>query len=176
MSDSRPQGHYLLAYGPEGVYIRVVGLASMNNCTLLGEVLSGLRAEGFQRLMFDLAACSGFDSTFMGLLLGLTRPEDGADEGPGAAVVLVNASPEHRRLLAEVGVDRLVRLLAEPLEFPQTELRRLEEQPVAPQRRIRSIFSAHENLVRLGGANVEKFGSILESLRRELGDQGGAAL
>jgi anti-anti-sigma regulatory factor len=166
-----PQAHYLVAASQQSFYIRVVGLATMMNCIHLQEVLAESRRQGYRQFIFDLAQCSGFDSTFMGVLLGLTRSDPGEQppRADAASVLLVNSSVMHARLLAEVGLDRVIRLHGEPIEFPPVELRRLEEGSLDPERRIRSVVAAHENLVRLGGPNIEKFGALLAALKRELG-------
>ncbi len=85
---------------------------------------------------------------------------------------MVNAREEHIRLLTEVGLHRMVKVRREPVEFPPVDLKRLEERPLDPRSRIRAIIAAHENLVRLGGPNIEKFGKILETLKREFGEDG----
>jgi anti-anti-sigma regulatory factor len=175
MSSGPPtQGHYLLAASGKTAYVRVVGLATMNNSAPLEEVLEDLHRHGCDQFIFDLSSCTGFDSTFMGLLVGLARREPAEPGGPaaGGSVVLVNSSEVHRRLLAEVGLDRVVRLRSEPIDFPAVELRRVDGAHVDPRLRIRSIVAAHENLVRLGGANIEKFSALLECLKRELDEDG----
>ncbi len=179
------QGHYLIAASQRSFYVRVVGLATMTNSVHLQEVLQHSRSQGFRRFIFDLGACSGLDSTFMGILLGVAMgenggpspgDEEGSNGGDGpATVVLVNASSYLAGLLAGVGIDRVVKLHGEPVEFPPVGLQRLVDMPPDPLRRIRSMVTAHENLVRLGGQNVIKFASLLDALRRELGEGGDLA-
>jgi len=168
------QGHYLVAAAHESFYVRVVGLATMTNSVGLQEALGDLRRRGYRRFIFDLGSCSGFDSTFMGILIGValdgapgagpgpTPPASGTPErdtstSNSAAVVLVNASDTHTRLLAGVGIDRLVRVHQEPVRFPEEELRRLDDPPADPLRRIRSMVTAHENLVRVSGKAAAAF-------------------
>ncbi len=162
-------GHFLLAASGSIIFVRVVGLATMNNSFYLQEVLEDSRGRGFRQFTFDLARCGGFDSTFMGMLLGLAQ-EMAAPSAPARSaceVVVVNADSSHRKLLAGVGVDRMVQIHPEAVQFPEVELRRLEDRPDDPKRRIRAIISAHESLVRLGGPNREKFGTLLDGLKRE---------
>ena len=169
---SGPQGHYLVAASQESFYVKVVGLATMNNSVSLQEVLADLPRQGFRRFFFDLASCTGFDSTFMGIMLGVAHAELPPSTGPRTelSVVLVNAREDHVRLLSEVGLHRVMKLRREPVAFPPLDLKRHEDRPADPRSRIRAIIAAHENLVRLGGPNIEKFGMILETLKRELGE------
>ncbi len=172
------QGHYLVAASEDSIYVRVVGLATMTNSARLQDVLDDVHRRGVRRFIFDLENCSGFDSTFMGILVGVAqggsngsaRNGDGDGNGNGeASVILVNAAPNHSRLLSGVGIDRMVHLHPGMVRFPGPDPEKLEDEPVDPLRRIRSMVSAHENLIRLGGANVEKFGAMLDALKRELG-------
>src|SRR4026208_962578 len=97
---SGPQGHYLVAASQESFYVRVVGLATMNNSVSLQEVLADLPRQGFRRFLFSLASCTGLDSTFMGIVLGVAHAELPLSAAPGAelAVVLINAREDHVRL------------------------------------------------------------------------------
>ncbi len=178
MSSGPPatQGHFLLAASGKNIFVRVVGLATMNNSFYLQEVLEDSRGRGFRQFTFDFARCGGFDSTFMGILLGLAQElaPPAATAFPACEVVVVNADGSHRKLLAGVGVDRMVQIHPEAIQFPEVELRRLEDRPDDPKRRIRAIISAHESLVRLGGPNREKFGALLDGLKREFGEDAAA--
>ena len=103
------------------------------------------------------------DSTFMGILLGISRE--------AKLVVLVNTLEEHSRILSEVGIDRMVHLCDSPVELPAIELQRLESRAVSHDERQRVVLNAHENLVRLDSRNEEEFGQFVNLLRRELGDE-----
>jgi hypothetical protein len=182
------QGHFLVAATPDSFYIRVVGLATMLNSVGLQETLEDLLGRGIKKFLFDLESCTGFDSTFMGILLGIALPRDGErgngnghghgngngngnGNGSGAVptVIVLNSSAAHVKLLSGVGIDRVVRLHPGTVKVPPLELKKLEDSPVEPVRRIRSMVTAHDSLVRLGGANVEQFGAMLDALKRELG-------
>ena len=172
------EDHYLVAASQKSFYVRVIGMATMTNSAGLQEVLADFRGRGFRRFIFDLGECTGIDSTFMGTMLGVAMEENvdpGGEERPSGADVpvtvdLVNASSYLTDLITGVGIDRVLRLHSEPVELPRMDLRRLQDLPQDPMRRIRSMVAAHENLVRLGGSNLEKFGAMLDALRRELGE------
>jgi anti-anti-sigma regulatory factor len=171
---TQQQGQFLVAAAtPDSFYVRVVGLATMSNSVSLQDTLDDARQGGARQFIFDLGACSGFDSTFMGILLGVALSEDrkngNGGQGDGAKVILVNATEAHAKLFANVGIDRLVHLKSGAVKFPPVELKKLENGSPEPLRRVRSMVYAHENLVRLGGSNVEKFGAMVDALKRELG-------
>ena len=151
-----------MATTDEVVYARVVGLGTMNNSFSFKQFLEHLREKGFRKFVFDLSDCRGFDSTFMGILLGIALGH--------ANVVLVNLKSELRSLLSEVGIHRVVQLCDEPVPLPDVTLRKLEPKAVDVQSRFRHILTAHENLVRLDPRNQRKFGAFLQILRKELGE------
>jgi anti-anti-sigma regulatory factor len=159
------QSHYLVATSEEVVYARVMGLGTMSNSVPLKQFFEGLKGRGYRKFVVDLSACGGFDSTFMGVLLGLALAE--------AVVVLVNVRDEHRRLLQEVGLHRLVEVCPGPISLPQIAMARLDAGAVKAEERIRVMLAAHENLVRIDRRNEEKFGAFIQALRQELGEDSG---
>ena len=147
------------------MYARVMGLGTMTNSVPFKQFLDGARGKGYRKFVVDLSACTGFDSTFMGILLGLALGE--------AVVVLVNVREEHRRLLQEVGLHRLVELCPGPMALPDVATARLEEGTVKSEARIRVMLEAHEDLVRFDPRNEQKFGAFVAALRSELGSGSG---
>ena len=67
----------------------------MNNSVAFQQFANHLLAQGYPKFIFDLASCDGFDSTFMGIVLGIRQA--------GRLVVIVNTSAMHRKTLGEVG-------------------------------------------------------------------------
>jgi hypothetical protein len=160
------QGHFLVATTDEVAYARVVGLGTMNNTLSLKVLLEQLQGKGLQTFVFDLSECSGFDSTFMGVLLSIALGQ--------SEVLVVNSSSKHRKLLEEVGIHRVIKLCDEPLDLPDVTLQKVESSPLDSRSRIRHIVAAHESLVKLDEKNERKFGTFLELLRAELEEDGGS--
>jgi hypothetical protein len=195
---SDAQGHYLVTANLGTVYLQVVGLGSMNNCFSLQDFLHELHGKGYCQFIFDLKECRGFDSSFMGVLIGLCNRQpaetqetvgatdtaaanaaaDEADVSARAAdpqpvahkVIIVNCCEDQRKLLSSVGVDRVVDLCQQPVNFPvpEAKLSRVKQEPVGMERQLRSIVKAHQDLIQLDGANEEKFGAFLNLVRQEL--------
>ncbi len=53
------------------VYIRVVGVGNLASAPALFDFAERQRAEGYREFVFDLAECRGFDSSFMGTIVGI---------------------------------------------------------------------------------------------------------
>ena len=163
-SYSKPgEGHFLVAKSDDIVFVQVVGLGTMNNSIGFQQFIVNLEGKERRKFIFDLSLCDGFDSTFMGILLGISRE--------AKLVVLVNTLEDHSRILGEVGIDKFVQLCDSPVELPEIELQRLESRAVSQNERQRVVLSAHENLVQLDSRNKEEFGQFVDLLRDELGDE-----
>ena len=157
------KGFFLVATSDDIVFAQVVGLGTMNNSIGFQQFIVNLPEKERRKFIFDLSQCDGFDSTFMGILLGISRE--------AKLVVLVNTLEEHSRILGEVGIDKFVQLCDSPLELPEIELQRLESSAVSQNERQRVVLNAHENLVQLDSRNKEKFGQFVDLLRGELGEE-----
>jgi anti-anti-sigma regulatory factor len=132
----------------------------MNNSIAFQQFIEHLREKNYRTYVFDLSQCDGFDSTFMGIVLGVSLARK--------RVVVINATPAHRKILAEVGIDRVVRLLDGALRLPAVPFQKLEQKAAGSEERIRMILEAHENLVRLDERNEHAFGGFLRAIRGEL--------
>ena len=165
---ARLRGYFEVARWDTAVYVRVVGLANFNNSYLFQDFVDEMLGRGYTRFFVDLRDCQGFDSTFMGVMLGvhLYQPQHGS---PGAEVVVVNAGPHHRKLLGDLGLDSIISIVEDSVCLPaEVRTERLGEERYEPKARIELIRKAHENLVALDESNREKFGPFLEALSREL--------
>ncbi len=160
MSSKSSQGHFLVATSDDVVLTRVVGLGTMNNSIAFQQFVEHLREKNYRTYVFDLSECEGFDSTFMGIVLGVSLAR--------RRVVVVNATPAHRKILTEVGIDRVVRLIDDGLSLPAIPYQKLEQKAAGSEERIRMILEAHENLVRSDERNEQAFGGFLRALRGEL--------
>ena len=62
-----------VARGRDLVVIRVVGRGNMLNAPAVQEFAEEQRKAGFTQFLFDMERCSGLDSTFMGVMVGLQQ-------------------------------------------------------------------------------------------------------
>ena len=70
-SPATPPGEFFVATTDDVVLTRIVGLGTMNNSVAFQQFVDHLLAQGYPKFVFDLASCDGFDSTFMGIVLGI---------------------------------------------------------------------------------------------------------
>lgn len=152
-------GAYRIARSKDSIYVRVAGLATMNNSDTLDAFLDKMQEEGYRAFVVDLADCRGVDSTFMGIL---SKLRDG--------LVVVNANDHCRKQLRSVGLDRVARIQEGPADLPEKlELHELPSAQADPIARLKLIRKAHEALIALDRKNEEKFGAFLEDIAKNLG-------
>ncbi|MCX7806169.1 MAG: hypothetical protein N3A38_13410 [Planctomycetota bacterium] len=67
------------------VYIRVLGVGNLATAPALFDFAERQRADGYREFVFDLAECRGFDSSFMGTIVGIAAGLRAEARGTGAA-------------------------------------------------------------------------------------------
>jgi anti-anti-sigma factor len=160
--------NYLVARHGHVVYVRAVGLANMKNAPVLDAFLGAEVTEQVHTVCIDLSACTGMDSTFMGLLVGSLqriRPS-------GGKLVVVNPTESNLKLLQMLGVADVLPVL-EGCELPVLEFVSLSGSPnLSPVQRMELVKRAHQNLIALNEANKAKFATFLQALEADLAKLG----
>lgn len=162
------KGSYDVAVGERAVYLRVNGLASMNNCLCVRDFLEDMAAKGRTFLVVDLKYCTGMDSTFMGVLAQAATHDR---SGRRMAVAVVNADEHLVGLLRSVGLTEIIYVDPEPFEAPDLEFHRLEE-TATEKERLDLIRSAHEHLMRISQKNECLFGPLIRAIEEEMRARG----
>jgi len=159
------RGHVLVTRDERVVYCRVVGIGNMNNSQPFEVFVRRMQDEGFHEFILDFSRCDALDSTFLGIVLGLQLGR--GDGGVRPMVTAVNVGPAVLRTLAEVGIDRLIRIVPEPVQLPEIPMRRLATE-CTEQERLGTMLAAHETLCSVGEENLDRFGEFVSLLRAEL--------
>ncbi len=158
---------YEVATSKRAVYVRVHGLATMNDCLCVRDFIERMQETGHDTVVADLGDCTGMDSTFMGVLAGAALFE----AGKTPRVVVLNAGDDLVKLLRSVGLTELIDVASGRFDVPDMRFVRLEER-MGQADRLALVRSAHEELVRVCDKNEEIFGPLLESLEREMKKKG----
>ena len=164
---SQPEGHYEVGLCRSAAYVRVLGLATMYNAECVRDFLEGELERGCREVVFDLAACTGMDSTFLGVLAGVAT-YDAADRMPKTTVI--NASADNEGLIDGVGLTELIDVCAGRVPPPDTHLEPLYER-TREEDRLELIRDAHEKLVAIDGRNEEAFGAFLRAMEAQMGNR-----
>ena len=160
MSES---SYFVARLGPT-VYVRSIGLANMKNAPMLDSFLREALSQGTVRVCVDLSACSGMDSTFMGLLVGFSQELVRAQ----GQLVVVNPTVQNLRLLDMLGVSEVLPVIAQ-VEPAELEFVVIPANPThSPAQGLEIIRRARQHLIGLNAANEVKFSAFLAALEGDL--------
>lgn len=152
----------------EPVFVKIQGRASFLNAPPLGEFFQQMIGQGKREFVIDFEACSGMDSTFMGILAGagisLMKSQ------PRGRMVLTRLSPRNLDLVNNLGLDRLMTIddgkhSAAPGEA--SEALETRDLPESEAEKARIVLDAHENLIKVDAANEAKFQDVIAFLRNQ---------
>ncbi len=152
------------------VLIRIQGRASFLNSSSLREFTTEMVHQGKRRFVIDFSACTGMDSTFLGVLAGLALDLRKSD--PKGTVVFCRLAARNLELIRNLGLHRLATVdfggdLA-PVDGDATPL---EDKKLGELENARMCLEAHENLVEADQTNQEKFQDVLVFMKNRV-DQG----
>jgi hypothetical protein len=122
-------------------------------------------AAGDKTLVVDIGACSGMDSTFMGMLAGFAIQFRKAGD---TALAVVGTSPKNRASFKELGLHHLLAInpdgapWADRMDEARSNMTVIDPKAVADQES--HIRESHENLCAADQSNLEKFAAVLEML------------
>ncbi len=159
-----------LGWLPEKVIVRVVGKGCFINSRNFKEALMKLLEGNYDEIIIDLCDCKGMDSTFIGVLTGITLKNLKKRQ---KHIVLANISKTNRELLDTLGVLRFFEIDEEPSTF-ETNFESVIDTPEDPDdaiSQIKHILEAHENLMKADEKNVERFKTVQQALEHDLADK-----
>lgn len=143
------------------VVIVVRGAGDLFNSYPLQIFLTTMLEESAESFVMNLAACTHLDSTFMGVMAGLSQRLRAVGKPP---LCVANATAENLTIMKRLGLNHLVSLkevAVAPLEA-STELK-----PVALSKleRGRHMLHAHLELSAISDANRAEFAQLLLTLK-----------
>ena len=113
----------------------------------------------------DLTECDYMDSTFLGLIVGLTKRLNAASK---RKITIFGANSSCLGLLKTIGVLGLVETGAEPVDFPAI----LDQVGRGSAATAEFLLDAHEELSSLSDENRAKFSALTTMLRDSLKETG----
>jgi anti-anti-sigma regulatory factor len=137
------------------LHIRASGRATSSLCLNLRQAVdrSLAKPDPAERVRIDLSECTYMDSTFIGLLVGLTKRLAGA-------VTVENPSAACRAALEDLGLCGILAIPQSPGRFPD-DLAPLEATPITPE----LLLEAHEALSKTNADNRARFRLVKEMLK-----------
>lgn len=144
---------------------RVLGRGSYKVSRSLKEFASRVMDAGNTVFLVDLQHCVGMDSTFMGVLAGLSQRQQ---KESGRKVILTGVSDKLVNLMKTLGLSQLVEIQGDAPETQPQELNELERIKETPLESANTMLEAHEKLVEIDEENRLRFQDVLEYLREDI--------
>lgn len=144
-------------------YMSVLGKANYLNCKEAGKFFDYAVGKSCRFLRLDFYACTGMDSTFMGMIAGATLKLSSL----GGSVTLYNLKERNLELIENVGLDNILNISRDgDFNAPPGA----SELPAGPASKG-AILDAHENLVSASPCNALKFEDVIKFLKAEAGEE-----
>ena len=153
-------------------WIRCLGKGSFLTSPIMKQFGDERIGAGEKRLVIDLGACTGMDSTFMGCLAGMAARLTAG----GGALEIADIDARGRQSLEDLGLDCMMEIC--PPNAPwigRLDAIRKELTPPRPtaalpevRNRAKHVLEAHETLAGASIKNAERFSGVISVLRDEV--------
>ncbi|MDF3127737.1 STAS domain-containing protein [Kiritimatiellaeota bacterium B1221] len=164
--DNSPQDDRVLVTVDDAYALaRIVGRGSYKVSKSLKEFAASVIDSGHPVFVLDLKYCVGMDSTFMGVLAGISQRQQ---KELGKKIILCSVSDKLINLMKTLGLNQLVDIQEElPDQAPQ-DLSELDRGNETPLDSAHTMLEAHEKLVEIDDDNQLRFQDVLDYLREDI--------
>jgi len=153
-------------------YLRVLGRATFQVGPVLKQFGTAAIEGGCTRVVLDVSACEGMDSTFMGVLAGMATR---LARQSGGKMLMLNVSDKLFEVLSTLGLDQLMECrrlgaVPEPLVVPPLTprvLRPIDAAAADLQTTQHVMLEAHTTLAAVSSENQLRFKDVLTYLRED---------
>ena len=170
MSDA-PKPVYLADPSANPVAIRIEGRASFQNSPCLQDFIKELIARGKSQFTIDFNACTGMDSTFLGVLAGAALQL--RKLSPPGQLILTRMGARNLELVRNLGLHRLLTIDTSNTASvdPGTVSQSIPCEGRTELESAKIALQAHENLIAADEANRGKFEDVLHFLRKRIDEE-----
>jgi anti-anti-sigma regulatory factor len=155
------------AIAGDKVFIRVIGRGSFKISATLKQFIAEVSEDSsVSTVVIDLAECIGLDSTFMGVLAGLS----GRLQQKSRLLELINLSEKNKRLLTTLGVDQVLSYYGDEHGHaaPDQPAQSLPTEAATKKEMAETALQAHEKLAQLCEENRSRFKRVIEYLKADV--------
>ena len=173
MGSGNNQDNLTAAFIDRTAVIRVEGRGSFKTSPPMKQFIQRvIESKSANCILIEMSGCCGMDSTFMGVLAGLSFH---MKDTPGFTLKLTNLSEKNQKLLTTLGVDRVVNYSPtstceeqELMDGPCDETQTLAPDSADTLDAAITTLEAHETLVDINPENLVKFKSVIELLQNDV--------
>ena len=143
-------------------FIQIRGKGSYKNAHLIKENSQDLINQGVINFTFDFNACTGLDSTFLGVLAGLALQSRQLN----GELALINLHNRNLELIENMGMHSLV-TVSHDANFPKHVLNfePIEEHSSTKPETTQTMIEAHEALIKIHEENRARFENVISCLQ-----------
>ena len=143
------------------VVVNVRGRGTLGNSHPLETCLTSALDAAAEDVVMDLAECTHLDSTFMGVMAGMSQRLQDAGKG---ALRVANPSDSTLGTMRRVGLMRVVDLTDGAAPAPEVAAMELAPTDLSKLDRGRHMLDAHRELSAMSDANAAEFGQLIHTL------------
>jgi anti-anti-sigma factor len=150
------------------VCVRVEGKGTHLNSPSLREFLAGMIEGGYRHFRLDLGRCTYMDSTFLGMLVGVSLQLKRISP---VRITILDANARGRELFQTLGIEQFFHFdngSAPASRVCESELKSLTEANVSIETKAETMLAAHEALVKADERNVCRFKDVITFLKEDL--------
>ncbi len=144
------------------VLVHVRGPGDLFNSYPLQVFLTRMLEAHADTFQFNLADCTQVDSTFMGVMAGLSQRLRKADKG---VLQVLNASDASLDCIHRLGLNHLVDMRDDVEIPPMDDSTELEPPDLSKLDRGRHMLHAHLELSAISEANEQQFARVIRTLK-----------
>ena len=163
-----PATQFLVNPESDPVAIRIEGKATFQNCGSMKHFLAKMLEKGKRRFVMDFEACTGMDSTFLGVMAGTALQLRKSD--PRGSLVISHLNERNSELVNNLGLNRLL-TIDDGRSVSRDDTAFLEQTAVSDEiAAARQVLNAHRNLVEVDGDNAARFKDVMELCELQIGE------
>ncbi len=152
------------------VFILISGRATFQCSVAFKTLVTEMWDRGSHEFIIDLRDCPTMDSTFLGVLSGLSQK---MSEGKRLGTLsLVKPNQRILELLDNLGIGSLFPLV-ELVDSPPEDLKPVESAPASKKEFNQTMLDAHRTLTKIYAGNIPKFKDVIRYLEEDLKQLGG---
>ena len=155
---------YQVCTSNEEVYVCIKNRASYLNCAPLRKFIENMISEGCTKFVVDFQHCSGADSTFLGILVGLAlelRKSFNND-----CLNLVNLSGRNLETVQNLGIHKIANVSSALINNVK-QLEELKGESENSSESSKEIYKAHKTLLELNEKNSKIFRDVVNYLEQK---------
>jgi anti-sigma B factor antagonist len=155
------------AISGEILFVRIQGRGSFKIAAPMKQFIAEItHKKSITLVAIDLKNCIGMDSTFMGVLAGLS----GRLKSENVSLELINLSEKNQKLLTTLGVDKVLSFYKNDngLEASEQKTESLPTDTASKKEMAETALTAHQNLVKISDENQPRFKRVIEFLKEDV--------